>query len=179
VNVDLPWTAYLPRDYVQGQRLRIEVYRRLSRVRRLERLADFRQELRDRFGALPQPAEWLLRLVELRLLAAQWKIASVQLEKPAKGVSGLIRFSRRAARTCAAGQVAGIVPTEVVALAEGVLRAMLFAKLKPIAGLLSVILVLAVGIGAWRHATAAGQTKERMETAAGSLRGVIRYRCIQ
>ena len=33
VTVDLPWTAYLPRDYVAGQRQRIEVYRRLARVR--------------------------------------------------------------------------------------------------------------------------------------------------
>src|SRR5207248_1312171 len=46
VTVDLPWPAYLPRDYVTGQRLRIEVYRRLARVRRLERLEEFRQELR-------------------------------------------------------------------------------------------------------------------------------------
>src|SRR5207249_10627667 len=37
VTVDLPWAAYLPRDYVPGQRLRIEVYRRLARVRSLER----------------------------------------------------------------------------------------------------------------------------------------------
>ncbi len=88
VNVDLPWTAFLPRDYVQGQRLRIEVYRRLSRVRRLERLADFRQELRDRFGPLPEPAEWLLRMAELRLLAAHWKVASIHLEKPVEGGSG-------------------------------------------------------------------------------------------
>jgi len=84
VHVDLPWTAYLPRDYVQGQRLRIEVYRRLARVRRLDRLNDFRQEMRDRFGSLPEPAEWLLRLTELRLLAAQWKIASIHLEKSAE-----------------------------------------------------------------------------------------------
>jgi transcription-repair coupling factor (superfamily II helicase) len=74
----------LPRDYVQGQRLRIEVYRRLARVRRLERLQDFRQEMRDRYGALPEPAEWLLRMAELRLLAAQWKIASIHLEKSAE-----------------------------------------------------------------------------------------------
>jgi transcription-repair coupling factor (superfamily II helicase) len=90
VNIDLPWTAYLPREYVQGQRQRIEVYRRLSRVRKLERLADFRQELRDRFGPLPEPAEWLLRLAELRLLAAHWKVASIHLEKPIDGGSGPI-----------------------------------------------------------------------------------------
>jgi transcription-repair coupling factor (superfamily II helicase) len=84
VSIDLPWTAYLPRDYVQGQRQRIEVYRRLARVRRLDRLNDFRQEMRDRFGPLPEPAEWLLRLAELRLLTAQWKIASIHLEKSAE-----------------------------------------------------------------------------------------------
>ena len=84
VHVDLPWSAYLPRNYVQGQRLRIEVYRRLARVPQLERLDDFRQEMRDRFGALPEPAEWLLRLAELRLLATHWKIASIHLEKSAE-----------------------------------------------------------------------------------------------
>ncbi len=82
VTVDLPWKAYLPRDYVPGQRARIEVYRRLTRVRRLERLEDFRQELRDRFGPVPEPAEWALRLAELRLLAARWQVATVHLEKP-------------------------------------------------------------------------------------------------
>jgi transcription-repair coupling factor (superfamily II helicase) len=88
VNVDLPWAAYLPRDYIQGQRLRIEVYRRLARVRRLDRLEDFRVELRDRFGAVPVPAEWLLRQAEIRLLASGWKIATVHLEKPPEGVVG-------------------------------------------------------------------------------------------
>jgi transcription-repair coupling factor (superfamily II helicase) len=80
VTVDLPWPAFLPRDYVPGQRLKIEVYRRLARIRRAERLEDFRQELRDRFGPIPEPAEWLLRLAELRLLAARWQVATVHLE---------------------------------------------------------------------------------------------------
>jgi transcription-repair coupling factor (superfamily II helicase) len=88
VNVDLPWTAYLPHDYVPGQRLRIEVYRRLARVRSLERLEDFRQELRDRYGALPEPADWLLRMAEVRLLAAGWRVASIHLEVPAENRTG-------------------------------------------------------------------------------------------
>jgi transcription-repair coupling factor (superfamily II helicase) len=81
VTVELPYTAYLPRNYVPSRRLQIEVYRRLSRIRRLERLDDFRQELRDRFGAPPEPVEWLLRLAELRLLAARWQVATVHLEE--------------------------------------------------------------------------------------------------
>jgi transcription-repair coupling factor (superfamily II helicase) len=81
INIDLPWQAYLPRDYVPGQKLRIEVYRRLARIRALDKLEDFRKELRDRFGPVPEPAEWLLRLNEIRLLAAFWQIAQVHLEE--------------------------------------------------------------------------------------------------
>jgi transcription-repair coupling factor (superfamily II helicase) len=77
VNVDLPWPAYLPRDYVPGQKLRIEVYRRLSRLRDPAKLADFRQELRDRYGPTPEPVEWLLRTTEIRLLCVKWQIAGV------------------------------------------------------------------------------------------------------
>ena len=80
VTVDLPWPAVLPRGYVPGQKQKIEVYRRLSRIRREDRLADFRTELRDRFGPTPRGVEWLLRLVELRLLASRWQIATVHLE---------------------------------------------------------------------------------------------------
>jgi transcription-repair coupling factor (superfamily II helicase) len=85
INLDLPWRAFLPRQYVAGQRQRIEVYRRLSRVRSLHRLEDFRQEMRDRFGPLPEPAEWLLRQAEIRLLAARWHIARVRLETAVEG----------------------------------------------------------------------------------------------
>jgi transcription-repair coupling factor (superfamily II helicase) len=80
VTIDLPWPAYLPRDYVPGQRLKIEVYRRLARLRRAERLEDFSQELRDRFGTPPEAVVWLLRLAELRLRAARWQIATIHLE---------------------------------------------------------------------------------------------------
>jgi transcription-repair coupling factor (superfamily II helicase) len=77
VNIDLPWPAYLPHDYVPGQKQRIEVYRRLARIRERAKLDDFRQELRDRYGPPPEPADWMLRLAEIRLLAARWQIANV------------------------------------------------------------------------------------------------------
>ena len=77
VNVDLPWASFLPRDYVPGQKLRIEVYRRLARLRDPGKLNDFRQELRDRYGPYPEPVEWLLRTTEIRLLCVKWQISSV------------------------------------------------------------------------------------------------------
>ncbi|MGL4419170.1 MAG: transcription-repair coupling factor [Gemmataceae bacterium] len=77
VNVDLPWPAFLPRDYVPGQKLRIEVYRRLARLRELPRLDDFRQELHDRYGKPPEPVEWLLRTTQIRLLCVKWQVAGI------------------------------------------------------------------------------------------------------
>jgi transcription-repair coupling factor (superfamily II helicase) len=79
-SVELSWRAYLPKDYVPGPRVKIELYRRLARLRSLDHLADFRQELSDRFGALPRPAENLLAEAELRILAGNWKIERIHLE---------------------------------------------------------------------------------------------------
>jgi transcription-repair coupling factor (superfamily II helicase) len=48
-----------------------------GRVRDAATRDDFRRELRDRYGPVPEPAEWLLRAADLRLLAARWRIANV------------------------------------------------------------------------------------------------------
>src|SRR5947199_5516439 len=81
VHVDLPWPAFLPRDYVPGQKLRIEVYRRLARLRDPKTLDDFRQELRDRYGPPPEQVAWLLRTTEVRLLCMRWQIAGVHRDR--------------------------------------------------------------------------------------------------
>ena len=86
VNVDLPWPAFLPRDYVPGQKLRIEVYRRLARLRDPAKLDDFRQELRDRYGPHPEPVEWLLRTTEMRLLCVKWQVAERPPRRPRPGL---------------------------------------------------------------------------------------------
>jgi transcription-repair coupling factor (superfamily II helicase) len=79
-SVELSWRAYLPRDYVSGPRVKIELYRRLARLRSLDHLKDFRQELSDRFGGLPRPAENLLAEAELRILAGNWKLERIHIE---------------------------------------------------------------------------------------------------
>lgn len=80
VTVELPWPAFLPASYVEGQKAKIEVYRRLGRVRSLDRLADFQDELADRYGPLPEPVSNLIKMHELRILAAKWSIAHIRLE---------------------------------------------------------------------------------------------------
>src|SRR3954451_14412762 len=80
-SIELGWRAYLPKDYVPGPRVKVELYRRLGRLRSLERLADFRQELVDRFGPLPPPAENLIAEAELRILAERWQLGRIHVEE--------------------------------------------------------------------------------------------------
>jgi transcription-repair coupling factor (superfamily II helicase) len=79
-SVELKWRAYLPRDYVPSPRVKLELYRRLGRLRTLAHLADLRQEMIDRFGPLPRPAKHLLVETEIRILAGTWKLDRIHVE---------------------------------------------------------------------------------------------------
>ena len=80
VAIDLPISAYVPNDYVPPGRSKIEVYRRLSSLDSIAEVNSFREELRDRFGPLPDNALRLLQLKELHVLACRWKIDDIHLE---------------------------------------------------------------------------------------------------
>ncbi len=80
-SVELKWRAYLPKDYVTSPRIKLELYRRLGRLRSLNHLGDLRQEMIDRFGPLPRPAETLLLETEIRILAGSWKLDRIHVEQ--------------------------------------------------------------------------------------------------
>ncbi len=80
-SVELKWRAYLPRDYVPAPRLKLELYRRASRLRSLAHLADLKQELSDRFGPPPQPALNWLAEAEIRILAGAWNLERIHVER--------------------------------------------------------------------------------------------------
>jgi transcription-repair coupling factor (superfamily II helicase) len=80
VKIELPVSAFLPDRYVPEQKLKIEVYRRLSQANSLQKLAELEEELRDRFGPVPTPAKRMFRLRELNLRALSWKIENIHLE---------------------------------------------------------------------------------------------------
>ncbi len=61
-------------------RLKIDLYRRMSRVESFDQVQELRQELRDRFGELPKPVERLLALTELKMDAAVWTIQGIYVE---------------------------------------------------------------------------------------------------
>jgi transcription-repair coupling factor (superfamily II helicase) len=80
VAVDLPISAYLPSSYVPPGRHKIEVYRKLSSVGTAGELSQLEEELRDRFGPVPEEAARLLGLKSLQLAAQFWQIDDIHLE---------------------------------------------------------------------------------------------------
>ncbi|HUF27619.1 MAG TPA: transcription-repair coupling factor [Gemmatimonadaceae bacterium] len=65
VSMDVP--AYLPDDYVAAQEAKLDVYRRLARLESPAEIAAVREELRDRFGPLPGPAQAMLAAAQMRV----------------------------------------------------------------------------------------------------------------
>ncbi|CAN2174727.1 Mfd Transcription-repair coupling factor (superfamily II helicase) [Candidatus Nanopelagicaceae bacterium] len=76
-KVELPVNAHLSEEYVPGERLRLDLYRRLADVKSATEVESIREELVDRFGDLPHEAISLLRVAELRAFAKSLGVREV------------------------------------------------------------------------------------------------------
>ncbi|HEY6793357.1 MAG TPA: transcription-repair coupling factor [Kineosporiaceae bacterium] len=77
VKIELPVDAHLPHEYVPGERLRLEAYRKIAEVGSDDQLAAVRAELVDRYGAPPTPVDNLLAVARFRLLARRAGLTEV------------------------------------------------------------------------------------------------------
>ncbi len=77
VRIDLPVDAHLPPDYIASDRLRLEGYRRLAAAGDDAAVAAVVEELTDRYGTLPEPAQRLVAVARLRLLCRDAGITEV------------------------------------------------------------------------------------------------------
>ncbi|MCJ8504321.1 transcription-repair coupling factor [Kocuria flava] len=69
MKIELPVNAYLPHDYVPGERLRLEAYRNLANAATDEAIQEVADELADRYGELPEPVQNLLEVARFRVVA--------------------------------------------------------------------------------------------------------------
>jgi len=76
-RIELPMNARIPEDYVDHLPTRLAVYQRLAKMTDADYIPEIRDELRDRFGPLPEEVENLLTLASLRTLAADVGVESI------------------------------------------------------------------------------------------------------
>jgi transcription-repair coupling factor (superfamily II helicase) len=87
MKIELPVDAHLPSDYVESERLRLEMYKRLAAVASETDIRAVEAELTDRYGPLPAPAQALLAVARFRLKARACGIHEVVV------AGNMIRFS--------------------------------------------------------------------------------------
>ena len=80
-DVKIGVTAYIPDQYVPDTDQKMEFYQRLADARRVVDLLSIREEMEDRFGRLPYQARSLMHIMEIKVMARQLGLTSVQLEK--------------------------------------------------------------------------------------------------
>ncbi|MEJ7876608.1 MAG: transcription-repair coupling factor, partial [Solirubrobacterales bacterium] len=67
VRIDVDVSAYVPTDYIPFEAAKIELHRRVAGAREPGELRALAEELRDRFGPVPEPIEALLELQRARI----------------------------------------------------------------------------------------------------------------
>ncbi|MCA1821502.1 MAG: transcription-repair coupling factor [Pseudonocardia sp.] len=80
VRVELPVDAHLPHDYIPGERLRLEAYRKIAEAVDAGALTAITDELRDRYGALPPPVVTLLDVARFRQVCRAHGLSEVTVQ---------------------------------------------------------------------------------------------------
>ncbi|CEA07533.1 Transcription-repair-coupling factor [Arthrobacter saudimassiliensis] len=80
MKIELPVNAHLPHDYVPGERLRLEAYRKLAAALTNEAIDEVLAELTDRYGQPPQPVLNLIEVARFRVLARSAGLTDVAVQ---------------------------------------------------------------------------------------------------
>ncbi|MFZ3046833.1 MAG: transcription-repair coupling factor, partial [Desulfatirhabdiaceae bacterium] len=89
-DIHVAMSAFIPETHVPDIDQRMAIYRRLTRMGGLNELADYKQELIDRFGPLPEEISNLLIKIMLRILCIGAGVTRLDLN----GQILLLRFSK-------------------------------------------------------------------------------------
>src|SRR5204863_471573 len=91
-SMNLGVNIYIPHEYIAEENLRMTFYKKIASASTEERLEDIRNEMRDRFGALPPNVENLLYFVRVKWQAQKMCVLSIVRE----GARGVIKLTQHA-----------------------------------------------------------------------------------
>jgi transcription-repair coupling factor len=80
IRIDLPVDAHIPEAYIDSERLRLEVYRKLAASQDNDDLKAVIEEMEDRFGPLPQEVLRLLSVARLRHQARRAGVSDITVQ---------------------------------------------------------------------------------------------------
>jgi transcription-repair coupling factor (superfamily II helicase) len=74
-------SAFIPDDYIHDVSLRLAAYKEISSASDEVQLREIIDELRDRYGALPEPAANLFEIMNIKLIAKKASVARIDAGK--------------------------------------------------------------------------------------------------
>ena len=77
-EIDLGLDAYLPGTYIEDERQKIEVYKRIRELESMEALDELQDDLLDRFGEYPDEVAHLLMIGEIKMNADRALFESIR-----------------------------------------------------------------------------------------------------
>ena len=77
-QIDMRVSAFFPEEYIPDTHQRLDVYKRLMSAGDFAAILDVEDEIRDRYGKLPDAAEALVALAELKLMATTLRVQQIQ-----------------------------------------------------------------------------------------------------
>ncbi|RAL23178.1 transcription-repair coupling factor [Thermoflavimicrobium daqui] len=87
-QIELKVDAYLPSEYIQDEKQKIELYKKIRAIATLQEVSELEEEIEDRFGDLPESVQSLLLVAKLRAYAIKYGIESMEQ----KGTDIIMKF---------------------------------------------------------------------------------------
>lgn len=81
VEINLEIDAYIPSEYIQDGKQKIDMYKRFRALDTLEDVEDLQDEMIDRFGEFPKEVEYLFQISRIKVYAKKQKIDSIIQKK--------------------------------------------------------------------------------------------------
>ncbi len=78
--LDLKVDAFIPGEYIQDEKQKVEIYRRIAAIESPEDFSDVEEEIKDRFGSVLPPVKNLLVMAYIRSLCQKAGITSIEQE---------------------------------------------------------------------------------------------------
>jgi transcription-repair coupling factor (superfamily II helicase) len=91
-SMNLGVDIYIPKNYISEENLRMTFYKKIASASTDDRLEQIRNEMRDRFGALPANVENLLHFVQVKRFAQQMGVISIVRE----GARAVVKLTAQA-----------------------------------------------------------------------------------
>jgi transcription-repair coupling factor (superfamily II helicase) len=91
-SMNLGVDIYIPKNYVGDENLRMTFYKKIASASTDDRIEQIRNEMRDRFGALPSNVENLLHFVQVKRFAQQMGVISIVRE----GARAIVKLTAQA-----------------------------------------------------------------------------------